>query len=66
MVEVEPALYRVKDAATIAAVSEFEIRRLAFAGVLERRYIGAGGRSYRITASSLKAYIESLPAEPPR
>ena len=47
-----------------AAVSEWEIRRLAEAGVLERRYIGESRRSYRITAASLDRYIDDLPDAP--
>ncbi len=60
---VKPALYRVKDAAERLAVSQWEVRRLCDAGVLERRYIGEGSRFYRVTVSSVERYLESLPAE---
>ena len=59
-----PALYRVKDAATVLALSEWEVRRLAEVGTLHRRYIGEGRRYYRITAESVEAYLASLSSEP--
>lgn len=63
-VRTAPALYRVKDAAEVLALSEWEVRRLAEIGTLHRRYIGEGGRYYRITADSVEAYLESLSSEP--
>ncbi|MFS0883968.1 hypothetical protein [Aeromicrobium sp. 179-A 4D2 NHS] len=62
-VRTEPALYRVRDAAYILAVSEWEVRRLAEIGSLRRRYIGSGRKYYRITADSVESYLESLPSE---
>lgn len=56
----EPALYRVSEAATVLSVSEWEVRRLVHAGILERRYIGQGRRFFRITAASLEDYLDSL------
>ena len=61
---VKPALYKVKEAARRTSLSEWEIRRLIEAGVLERRYIGEGARFYRVTAESVERYIASLPSEP--
>lgn len=59
-----PALYRVKDVARILSLSEWEVRRLLDAGELHRRYIGVGGRYYRVTADSVDAYLASLSEEP--
>jgi excisionase family DNA binding protein len=59
-----PALFRVKDVARILALSEWEVRRLVESGELHRRYIGVGGRYYRVTADSVAAYLESLSEEP--
>lgn len=58
----DQALYRVSDAAEYLALHEREVRRLVAAGVLHRRYIGK--RGYRITRSSIDAYVASLPSEP--
>lgn len=63
-VRTAPALYRVKDAAKVLALSEWEVRRLAEIGVLHRRYIGVAGRYYRITADSVEDYLDSLTSEP--
>lgn len=63
-VRTAPALYRVKDAAEVLALSQWEVRRLAEIGVLHRRYIGSGRKYYRITAESLEAYLASLTGEP--
>jgi len=62
-VQVKPALYRAKDAATYLGVSVLTIEHLVANGQLERRYIGI--RHYRITGTSLDAYVASLPAEAP-
>ena len=62
-IRTEPALYRVKDAATVLALSEWEVRRLAEVGTLHRRYIGEGRRYDRITAESVEAYLDSLSGE---
>lgn len=65
MPDVKPALFTAKDAALRTSLSVWEVRRLCKIGVLERRYIGEGSRSYRITAASVERYIDNLPSEPP-
>lgn len=62
---VTPALLRVKDAGSRLAISDWEVRRLAKAGILHLRYVGEKGRYYRITAESVDAYIASLTSEKP-
>ena len=64
MSDVKPRYFRVKDVAALLSISEWEVRRLAEAGELERRYIGEGKRYYRITAASVEAYEATLSSEP--
>jgi excisionase family DNA binding protein len=59
----KPALMRVADAATYLGLSDRQIRYLAEDGVLERRWVGK--RQYRITTTSLDAYVAGLPEERP-
>lgn len=61
---VEPRYYRVKDVAALLSVSEWEVRRLVDNGVLQRKYIGEGGRYYRVTAASVADYEATLAEEP--
>jgi len=64
MSTVKVDLFRVKDVARKLSLSEREVRRLCEIGVLHRRYIGEGGRFYRVTAPSVDKYVDSLSEVP--
>lgn len=54
----------VKEAAKYARVSEWLIRQAVKDGELEAFAVGKGGRSYRLKAEDVDAWLESTPHEP--
>lgn len=57
-------LLKANKVADVLDVSVMSVYELAASGVLEKRYIGEGTRNFRITYASLKAYVDSLSADP--
>lgn len=57
-------LVTANEAAQMLSVSTKVIYDLAAAGDLEKRYIGAGTRNFRIPVASLQAYADNLPIDP--
>lgn len=60
----KPLLVTAREASSLLAVSSAAVYELAAAGELEKRYIGAGSRNFRITYESIEAYANRLPHEP--
>lgn len=59
-----PILVTVNDAASILALSTKTIYDLAAGGELEKKYVGKGARSFRLTYASVEKYADSLSSDP--
>lgn len=51
----------VKEAAWLLSVSEDAIRQAAISGDVDRVFIGAGTKNYRVVYGSLLAWVNSMP-----
>lgn len=55
-----------KEAAAYAKVSLWTVRQAVTNGDLQAYAVGGGGRSYRLKAADVDAWMESTPHEPGR
>lgn len=57
-------LVTVSEAAEILSLSTKKVYDLAAAGEIDKAYIGAKTRNFRLTVVSLERYVDSLSADP--
>lgn len=62
----ERVMITVKEAAWLLSMSEYEIRRAAIGGEVDRVFIGKGTTNYRVVYGSLLAWVSDLPRESSR
>lgn len=58
MIEMKKLLYRYDETAELLSVSKQTVRRAVEAGELAVVYVGRKGRDPRITAGSIRRYVE--------
>lgn len=61
----DPLLITVTEAARILCLPRSKVYELAAAGDLTKRYLPGAKRHFMLEYKQVKAYVQSLPTEPP-